>query len=215
MPPNRKKTPRMLGIQPLDQGPDEAPVHKIGYARVSMADQSPRMQIDALILAGVDERDIFHEQATGGHTNRPQFQAMMKDVRKGDVVYVWKLDRLARTAIDLYRIVQAIQDKGAHLKVITQPGLDTTNAAGRAMFGMLAVFAEFERSIILERTMAGLKAAKAKGRVGGSKPKHSDDAVLAAAKLGMQKGAKKLGMSLSGFIKSVNRVRAKLEANKG
>jgi serine recombinase len=183
--------------------------HLIGYARVSTVDQDPRMQIDALIKAGVEPDDIYQEKASGATGKRPQFQAMMKDVREGDVVIVWKLDRLGRTNIGLHQTAEQIRQKGAHLRVITQPGLDTTTAIGRAMFAMLAMFAEFEREVSLERSAAGLKAARERGRIGGATQKHSDKAILEAAKLGTKPGARHLGMSVSGFIKALARVRAK------
>lgn len=179
----------------------EKETHLIGYARVSMADQTPRLQIDALVAAGVAEADIYVEQATGAHTRRPEFQAMMKDIRPGDVVVVWKLDRLARNAGDLYKTAQVIQDKGAHLRIVTHPGLDTTTAMGRAMFGMLAVFAEFERAMIHERTMAGLRAAREAGRVGGRKKVYSDEQIREAAAKGTAAGARWLGMSKAQLIR--------------
>lgn len=176
--------------------------HKMGYARVSTSDQDLRMQRDALIAAGVDPRDIFEEKASGASlSKRREFQAMMKDCRKGDTVYVWKLDRLARNAVDLYQTAQAITDKGARLVVLTMPGMDTASPVGKAMFGMLAVFAEFERAIAHERTMAGLKAARERGRVGGRASKFTDVEVLALRHLVPARAAKKLGMSAAGFAK--------------
>jgi DNA invertase Pin-like site-specific DNA recombinase len=177
--------------------------HKMGYARVSTSDQDMRMQRDAMIAAGVDPRDIFEETASGASLKkRKEFHYMMKDVRKGDIVYVWKLDRLARNAVDLYQTAKAIEDRGATLVVLTMPGMDTGSPVGKAMFGMLAVFAEFERAIAHERTMAGLKAARERGRVGGKISKYSDEQVLALRHLLPHEGAKKLGMkSAAGFKK--------------
>lgn len=161
------------------------------------------MQRDALIAAGVDPRDIFEERVSGASlAKRREFHYMMKDCRQGDTVYVWKLDRLARNAIDLYQTAQAIVDKGARLVVLTMPGMDTASPVGKAMFGMLAVFAEFERAIAYERTMEGLKAARARGRFGGRKSKFSDAQVLALQHMKPKDGAKKLGMkSQAGFTK--------------
>lgn len=174
----------------------------MGYARVSTGDQDLRMQRDALIAAGVDPRDIFEEKASGASlAKRRQFQAMMKDILPGDIVYVWKLDRLARNARDLYETAKQIEDKGARLVVITMPGMDTGTPVGKAMFGMLAVFAEFERAIAHERTMAGLAAARAAGRAGGRKSQFTDDDVLALQHLSLKDLAKRLKMTQSGAKK--------------
>jgi DNA invertase Pin-like site-specific DNA recombinase len=180
--------------------------HLIGYARVSTADQNPQMQIDALLRAGVNERDIWTEKVSGAAKKRPQFDAMMQDLREGDTVIVWKLDRLGRDNVGLHDAAQRIRDAGAHLRLLDNSGLDTKTAAGRLLFGMLAVLAQFERDINRERTIAGLAAAKARGKPGGARQRHTDAAILAAGKLGMQAGAIKLKMSLSGFIKAHRRV---------
>lgn len=189
--------------------PEPQEPHLIGYARVSMADQNPQMQIDALVKAGVDLCDIYWEKASGTSIKkRREFQAMMKDVREGDVVVIWKLDRLGRNAGQLYQTAQQIQAKGANLRVLTTPGMDTTTPMGRAMFGMLAVFAEFEAAIGRERTMAGLARARAEGRPGGATAKHSHEAILEFSKLGLKPGARAAGMSVPGFIKARDRARA-------
>lgn len=197
------RKPKKIELRPIDH-------HKMGYARVSTSDQDMRMQRDALIAAGVDPRDIFEEKVSGASlAKRREFAAMMKDCRAGDIVYVWKLDRLARNAIDLYQTAKAIEEKGATLVVLTMPGMDTSTPVGRAMFGMLAVFAEFERAIAHERTMAGLAAARAAGRVGGRKPEHTLEQLEEAAKLGTKPGARSIGMTPSGFIKALARERAR------
>lgn len=190
--------------------PDDA--IKIGYARVSTDDQNPRLQIDALIMAGVDERDIWVETISGAAKDRPQLEGMMKDVRKGDVVCVWKLDRLGRSAIELYQLYERIRAKGADLNVITQPGMDSTTSTGRLLFGILAVMAQFERDIGRERTMAGLVRARREGRNGGTPPRYPDAAILAAAKLGVKNGAEKLGYTVTGFTKAIKRVKKAQEA---
>jgi DNA invertase Pin-like site-specific DNA recombinase len=174
-----------------------------------MADQNPQLQIDALVAAGVDARDIYWEKASGtGIKKRREFQAMMKDVREGDTVVIWKLDRLGRNAMQLYQTSQDIQAKGANLRVLTTPGMDTSTPMGRAMFGMLAVFAEFEAGIGKERTMAGLARARSEGRVGGAARKHTSDAILEFAKLGTKPGARAAGLTVSGFIKARDRALA-------
>lgn len=182
--------------------PDTANPHKMGYARVSTSDQDLRMQRDALVAAGVDPRDIFEEKASGASfAKRREFQAMIKDIQPGDIVYVWKLDRLARNALDLYETAKVIDQKGATLVVLTMPGMDTGTPVGKAMFGMLAVFAEFERAIAHERTMAGLAAARAVGRAGGRTSKWTDEQVIALQGLKPSEAAKKLEMTQSGFKK--------------
>jgi DNA invertase Pin-like site-specific DNA recombinase len=161
------------------------------------------MQRDAMIAEGVDPRDIWEEKASGASLKgRKQFHFMMKDVQAGDIVYVWKLDRLARNVLDLFKTVRTIEERGAKLVVITQPGLDTRTPMGRAMFGMLAVFADFERALAYERTMEGLKAARARGRWGGRESKFKDAEVLALQHLPMKVAARQLGMkSEAGFKK--------------
>ncbi len=174
----------------------------MGYARVSTGEQDLRMQRDALIAAGVDPRDIWEEKVSGATLKkRKEFQNMMKDVRPGDTIYVWKLDRLARNAMDLYETAKQIEAKGARLSVLTMPGMDTGTPVGKAMFGMLAVFAEFERAIALERTMAGLAAARAAGRFGGNRSKWSDEQVLELQALKPSEAAKRLKMTQAGYSK--------------
>lgn len=175
----------------------------MGYARVSTSDQDLRMQRDALIAAGVDPRDIFEETASGASlSKRREFHAMMKDCRRGDVVYVWKLDRLARNAGDLYQTAKAIEERGASLVVLTMPGMDTGTPVGKAMFGMLAVFAEFERAIAHERTMAGLRAARERGRMGGRRSKFTDEQVLALQHMKPMAAARHLGMKTqAGYVR--------------
>jgi DNA invertase Pin-like site-specific DNA recombinase len=192
--------------------PADGPGHLIGYARVSTADQNPQFQVDALIRAGVHPDDIYTEQVSGAAIKRPQFDAMMKDVREGDTVVVWKLDRLARNNVALHQIAERIRSKGANLRLLDNSGLDTTTAAGRLMFGMLAVMAEFERDLARERTIAGLARAAAEGRKGGTVAKHSDEAILNWAKLGTKPGARAAGMSTPGFIKAVKRAKERQHA---
>lgn len=177
---------------------------KIGYARVSTGEQDLRMQRDALIAFGVNQLDIWEEKASGASVaKRHVFQAMMKDIRKGDTVCVWKLDRLARNMSDLLDTAKQIEARGATLAVVTMPGMNTDTPVGRVMFQLLGVFAEFERAIALERTMAGLASARAAGRRGGNRSKHSDEAVLALHDAGVTKAeaARQLKMSQPGYMK--------------
>lgn len=141
----------------------------IGYARVSKGDeQSNAAQRRALDDAGC--RKVFEETASGGRWDRPQLQTMMDHLREGDVVVVWKLDRLTRSLKDLLHLMEQIEAAGAGFKSLTE-AIDTTTPAGRMMMQMVGSFAEFERAMIRERTSAGLAQARAEGRVGGRRPK--------------------------------------------
>ncbi len=152
---------------------------KIAYARVSTADQSLDLQMDALKKFGYDE--IFTEKASGGKDDRPELAIALGKLRKGDTFIVYKLDRLARSTLKLIETLDLLNKKGVEF-VSLSDNIDTSTAAGKAMFGMMAVFAEFERSIIRERTIAGLKAAKARGRKGG-RPKTDKKKLDAAIRL--------------------------------
>ena len=145
----------------------------IGYARVSKADrsQSLDLQRDALIGVGVVADQIYSDLASGKKDDRPGLAACLKALREGDVLVVWKLDRMGRSLHHLVRTVSLMSERGVGLKVLTGQGaqIDTTTAAGRLSFGIFAALAEFESELIRERTMAGLQAARARGRKGGRK----------------------------------------------
>lgn len=141
----------------------------LGYARVSKGDdQSNALQVRALRAAGC--RKIFEEAASGGRWDRPELHRLLDQLREGDVVVVWKLDRLSRSLKDVLHVMERITAAGAGFRSLTE-SVDTTTAAGRMMMQMVAAFAEFERAMIRERTSAGLAAARAEGRVGGRRPK--------------------------------------------
>ena len=137
---------------------------KIGYARVSTQDQELGLQLDALEQAGCEK--IYQEKVSGAAKARPQLEALLEHLRTGDVVVVWKLDRLARSLKDLVSLVNQIQEKGASFQSVNDQ-IDTTSAHGKFTFHIFASLAEFERDIIRERTKAGLAAARARGGVGG------------------------------------------------
>ena len=145
----------------------------IGYARVSKADgsQSLDLQRDALAGAGVAPEAIYEDAASGRKDNRPGLEACLKALRGGDVLVVWKLDRLGRDLKHLVTTVQDLAERGIGLKVLTGQGaqIDTTTPTGKLIFGIFASLAEFERELIRERTLAGLAAARARGRKGGRK----------------------------------------------
>ena len=141
----------------------------IGYARVSKIDQQDtRAQVKALKEAGC--RRIFEEHASGGRWERPELHRALDQLREGDILVVWKLDRLSRSLKDLLNILEKITEAQAGFRSLTE-AIDTTTPAGRMMLQMLGAFAEFERSMVRERTRMGLQAARERGRVGGRRPK--------------------------------------------
>ena len=145
----------------------------IGYARVSKADASQRLdlQSDALIAAGIAPDAIYHDYASGKRDDRPGLEACLKALRSGDTLVVWKLDRLGRDLRHLVTVVSDLMDREIGLRVLAGHGaaIDTSTASGRLVFGIFAALAEFERELIRERTQAGLAAARARGRKGGRK----------------------------------------------
>ncbi|MBV9511755.1 MAG: recombinase family protein [Caulobacteraceae bacterium] len=151
----------------------------IGYARVSTQDQTPALQLDALKAAGCER--IFMEKASGAQRDRPELKAALDYLRKdvGDILVVWKLDRLARSLSQLIDTADVLEKQGVGLRSLTE-AIDTTSAGGRLVFHVFGAMAEFERSIIRERTKAGLEAARARGRTGGRPPALSAKDVAAA-----------------------------------
>jgi DNA invertase Pin-like site-specific DNA recombinase len=143
----------------------------LGYARVSTGDdQNNTAQRTALKKAGC--KRIFEEIASGGRWDRPELHRLLDQLRPGDTIVVWKLDRLSRSLKDVLHIMERIALAGAGFKSLTE-AVDTTTAAGRMMMHMVGAFAEFERAMISERTREGLNSARAAGRVGGRPPKLS------------------------------------------
>src|SRR5215510_14274822 len=144
----------------------------IGYLRVSKTDgsQTVDLQRDALLAAGVDPAQIYEDCASGQLEARPGLAAVLKALRRGDTLVVWKLDRLGRDLRHLVNTVHDLTQRGIGLKVLTGHGaaIDTTTPAGKLIFGIFAALAEFERELIVERTKAGLAAARARGRRGGA-----------------------------------------------
>ena len=131
----------------------------IGYARVSTTDQDAAAQVRALEASGCET--IFTEKASGGRWDRPELQRLLGHLRKGDVVVVWKLDRLSRSLKDVLTLMESIDTSQAGFRSLTEP-VDTTTPAGRMMMQMVGAFAEFERAILKERTQAGLKVARSR-----------------------------------------------------
>lgn len=141
---------------------------KYGYARVSTEDQNPALQLEALKKAGC--KNIFKDELTGAHVNRPALQRCLKALQSGDTLIVWKLDRLGRSLRDLIAMLDDFKQRGVKFRSLTE-AIDTESPTGRAMWQMIGVLAELERSLIAERTSAGLAAAKRRGVKLGRKPK--------------------------------------------
>lgn len=137
---------------------------KIGYARVSTRDQNLDLQVDALQRAGCET--LYQDVASGAKTVRPELDKMLGQLRSGDVLVIWKLDRLGRSLAHLVELVGDLVKRKIGLVSLNDP-IDTTSAQGRLVFNLFASLAEFERELIRERTQAGLSAARARGRVGG------------------------------------------------
>jgi DNA invertase Pin-like site-specific DNA recombinase len=172
----------------------------IGYARVSTQDQTPALQLDALQAAGCER--VFEEKASGAQRDRPELKAAIDYARPGDTIVVWKLDRLARSIKQLIETVEGLEARNIGFRSLTE-AIDTTTAGGRLVFHIFAGLAEFERSIIRERTMAGLASARARGRLGG-RPRSLTEADLAAARallsdpnITIDAAAKRLGVAPS------------------
>jgi DNA invertase Pin-like site-specific DNA recombinase len=146
--------------------------YKLGYARVSTLDQNLALQQDALEEAGCGE--IFIEQMSGAVTERPALAKALEYARSGDILIVWKLDRLARSTKQLIDTIEKLRLRGIGFRSLTE-SIDTTTPQGVLVFHMFSALAEFERALIRERTRAGLKAAKRMGRIGGRPAKLSDD----------------------------------------
>lgn len=147
---------------------------KIGYARVSTRDQSLQLQVDALKAAGCEK--IYQEVASGAKTARMVLDDLMKNIREGDTLIIWKLDRLGRNLVHLRQMVEELKNMGASFISLSE-SLDTTTAQGMLFFNFFGMIAEFERAMTVERVNAGLKAARARGRLGGRRHGLSPEAI--------------------------------------
>lgn len=178
-----------------------------GYARVSTKDQSLELQIDCLKSAGVET--IFSEKVSSRKQYRKELDSLLSIVKKGDSIIIWKLDRLGRTLHELIKIVMDLDKRGVDLNSITD-NIDTKTPHGKFFFQIVAVFAEYERSMNRERTLAGIKAAREKGRVGG-RPKGISEEYQAKAMMAFTLRAQKnktqkeicavVGMSRSSYYR--------------
>lgn len=189
----------------------------VGYARVSTQDQSLNLQNDALRAAGCEE--IFSEKITGKQRERPELQNCLRMLRKGDVLVVWKLDRLARSLKDLVELITELEAKQVGFRSITE-AIDTTTAGGKLVFHIFGALAEFEHNLIRERTLAGLAAARARGRKGGRKPSMSQSDIQKAAamlldpKITKTEVAKHFGISRVTLNKSLSSVSSELQTSR-
>jgi DNA invertase Pin-like site-specific DNA recombinase len=157
---------------------------KIGYARVSTDAQETHPQMDALARAKCTR--VYQEKVSGAKTERPELMKLLDTARKGDIVIVWKLDRLARSLRQLIDTTVMLNERGVELHSLTE-NIDTTTPSGKLTFHIFAALAEFERDILRQRVNAGLKAARRRGRVGG-RPKALDEADLKKARALLQSG---------------------------
>lgn len=161
----------------------------IGYARVSTQDQDTDAQIAALKSSGCEL--IFQEKASGGRWDRPELHRLLKQLRKGDVLVVWKLDRLSRSLKDVLLLMEKVEQAGAGFRSLTEV-IDTTSPGGRVMMQMVGTFAEFERAMLRERTQNGLDAARKQGRIGGRRPKlkpHQQKEIVSLVNSGQKNAA--------------------------
>jgi DNA invertase Pin-like site-specific DNA recombinase len=164
----------------------------VGYVRVSTADhrQSTDLQRDALQAAGVDTRQIYEDRASGSRDERPGLAACLQYLNSGDVLVVWKLDRLGRSLSHLISTISDLRNRGVGLRSLTE-SIDTTTAMGEFVFHVFGAIAQYERSLIHERVNAGLQAAKRRGRVGG-RPRKLDGEKIEAARALLETGEKTL-----------------------
>ena len=156
----------------------------IGYARVSTDDQNLDLQIDALTKHGIPKSYIFTDKMSGAKSDRPGLAKCLDALQDGDVLVVWRLDRLGRSMQHLITVVEDIRGRGIGFRSLSEGAIDTTNASGELIFNIFSALAQFERRLIQERTKAGLAVARARGRHGGRPRIESEEAkVLAARKL--------------------------------
>jgi DNA invertase Pin-like site-specific DNA recombinase len=181
---------------------------RIGYARVSTEDQTLDLQNDALKRAKCGE--IYQEQASGKNTGRPQLEGCLKGLREGDTLVVWRLDRLGRNLADLVNLIAQLERRKINFESLTEK-IETTSPTGRLVFHVFAALAEFERNLIRERTVAGLTAARARGRKGGRPVKLSPKeirtirALLKTADMPVAEIAARFGIARSTLYRTILR----------
>lgn len=184
----------------------------VGYMRVSSQTdrQSTDLQRDALLAVGVDSRHVFEDHASGAKDDRPGLAQALAFVHPGDILVVWKLDRLGRSLSHLLCIVNTLKGKQVAFRSLTE-GMDTTTASGELLFHVFGALAQFERALTKERVVAGLAAARRRGRVGGRPPAIAGeklDAIIGALRSGMAKAAvcRNFGVKRTTLIETLARV---------
>ena len=183
----------------------------IGYARVNTNEQNLDSQLDALKKAGCKKKDIFIDKISGVKKERPGFDECMKVLQKGDVLVVYRLDRLGRSMVNLVTIIEQLREQGIDFKSICDGAIDTTTASGELVFNIFSSMSQFERRLIQERTKAGLDAARARGRKGGRPALDKQGTKVEAAKrmnkdntMPIKDICKVLGISRTTFYRYLN-----------
>ena len=170
-------------IVPVLEQKRSQPVPRLfGYARVSTDDQDLSLQIDALTKQGIPTKAIFMDKVSGAKTDRPGLNECLKTLQPGDILVVWRLDRLGRSMRHLITLVEDLRNKGIGFRSVSEGAIDTTCASGELIFNIFSALAQFERRLIQERTKAGLAAARARGRMGGRPKTSPKDAKVRLAK---------------------------------
>ncbi len=178
----------------------------IGYARVSTNGQELALQLDALRKAGCKKDLIFTDKVSGAKSDRPGLNACLDELKKGDTLVVWRLDRLGRSMHHLIDLVDKLQKRAVGFRSICDGHVDTTSATGELVFHIFSSLAQFERRLIQERTKAGLTAARARGRMGGRRPIQADSPKVLTAKTMI----KNKSMSINDICSSIGISRATL-----
>ena len=187
---------------------------KIGYARVSTADQNLESQLDALKKAGCDE---FYKEKKSGVSDREELEKALGYLREGDTLVVTKLDRLGRSLKKLLELIEEFKERGIHFQSLDD-GIDTSTSVGNFFFQVIGAFSELERNLIVERTQKGLKAARSRGRLGGRPQIHKEDKKEIAYREVMENQksikdiAESLGMSRMTIYRYIEKKRATTNA---
>ena len=184
----------------------------VGYMRVSSESdrQNTNLQRDALLAVGVDSRHLFEDHASGAKDDRPGLAKALEYVQPGDVLVVWKLDRLGRSLSHLLKIVTSLKEKKVAFRSLTE-GMDTTTPSGELLFHVFGALAQYERALTQERVLAGLEAARRRGRIGGRPLAITGeklDTILTSLQSGMSKAAvcRNFGVKRTTLIETLNRV---------
>jgi DNA invertase Pin-like site-specific DNA recombinase len=196
--------------QPSPNETHAEPKRLVGYARVSTDDQNLALQLDALTRHGISKSDIFMDKQSGAKCERPGLTKCIDALQSGDILVVWRLDRLGRSMRHLITLVEDLRERGIGFRSLNEGAIDTTSASGELIFNIFSALAQFERRLIQERTKAGLAAARARGRNGGRPKLAANDAKVLMAKklhndmtLSIDDVCKTLKMSRSTFYRYV------------